>query len=75
VLFFHHSNFIPLKYVITEALTPLLISLALSSSRSILDMADTGSVGHGGSFWHLLAEVTPVDAPPLPTPCHANRIH
>jgi len=31
---------------------------ALASGRSILEPAETGSVRHGGRFWHLLTEVT-----------------
>jgi len=34
----------------------------------------TGSVRHGGGFWHLLTEVTPV-ALQLPKPCHINTMH
>jgi len=39
-----------LKHVITEALLPSLIALALASSRSVLELAGTGSIRHGGSF-------------------------
>jgi len=60
-----------LKYVITEALPPSLMGLALASSRSIVESAGTGSIRHGGSFWQLLTEATSA-APPLPKPCHAN---
>jgi len=49
-LLLHSSSFPLLKYVSTEALSPLLMSLALASSRSVLEPAGTGSVGHGGSF-------------------------
>jgi len=62
-----------LKYVITEALPLSLMGSALASSRSILEPARTGSVGHGGSFSQFLTEATPV-APLLPKPCHANPI-
>jgi len=45
------TGFFPLlKYVITEALPPLLIGLALASSVSVLEPAGIGSVKHGGSF-------------------------
>jgi len=64
--------FLPLlNYVITEALPPSLIGLALASSGSILELAGTGSIRHGGSFSQLLTEATPI-APPLPKPCHTN---
>ena len=39
-----------LKYVITEVLPPLLMGLALASSRSILELAGTGFIGHRASF-------------------------
>jgi len=60
-----------LKYVIAEALPPLLTGLALASGRSILELTGTGSVRHGESFYQLLTEATPI-ASPLPKPCHAN---
>jgi len=64
--------FLPLlKYVITEALPPSLIGLALASGRSILEPAGTGFIRHGGRFLQLLTEATTI-APPLPKPCHAN---
>jgi len=64
--------FLPfLKYVITEVLPPLLIGLALASSRSVLELAGTGFIRHGGSFSQLLTEATPA-VPLLPKPCHAN---
>jgi len=40
-----------LKYVITEALPPSLMGLALASGGSVLDPADTGSIGHRGCFY------------------------
>jgi len=55
-----------LKYVITEALPPLLMALALSSGGSLLEPAGIGSVRHRGSFQQLLTEATPV-APPTRT--------
>jgi len=36
--------------------------------------SSVGSVGHRGSFWHLLTEATPV-APLLLKPCRANPVH
>jgi len=64
--------FLPLlKSVITEALPPSLIGLALASGGSVLEPAGTGFTRHGGSFLQLLTEVTPI-APLLPKPCHAN---
>ena len=33
---------------------------ASASGGSVLDPAGTGSVRHGGSFWQLLTEATPV---------------
>ncbi|KAK4810648.1 hypothetical protein QYF61_007385 [Mycteria americana] len=55
------QQFLPLlKYVITEALPPSLMGSALASSGSVLEPA---GIGHGGNFWHLLTEATPV-APP-----------
>jgi len=64
LLFWSRFFFPLLKYVITEALPPLL--------RQPLAKAEL--MGHGGSFWHLLTEATPV-APPLLKPCHINPIH
>jgi len=53
--------FLPLlKYVITETLPPLLTGLALASGGSILELAGTGFIRHGGSFSQLLTEATPV---------------
>ena len=43
--------FLPLlKSVITEALPPSLTVLALASGGSVLEMAGTGFIRHGGSF-------------------------
>ncbi|KAM9616085.1 uncharacterized protein ACIBXB_020459 [Morphnus guianensis] len=67
-----------LRSVIPEVLPLSLMGSALSSSGSVLEPAGIGSVGHGGSFWHLLTESTPVappPPPPLPKPCHADPIH
>jgi len=36
------------------------MGLALASGRSVLELAGIGSAGHGGSFWQLLTEATPV---------------
>jgi len=66
------AGFFPLlRYVITEALPPSLMGLALASTRSILEPAGTGSTRHGGSFSQLLTEATPI-APLLPKPRHSN---
>ncbi|KAM6059669.1 uncharacterized protein LJ206_014270 isoform 2-T2 [Theristicus caerulescens] len=68
------EQFLPLlKYVIAEALPPSLMGSALASGESVLELAGTGSVGHGGSFWHHLTEATPA-ALWLPKPCHVNPI-
>jgi len=65
--------FLPLlKYVITELLPLSLIGLA--SGRSVLQPAGTGFIRHGGSFWQLLTEATPI-GPPLPKPFHGNPQH
>lgn len=32
---------------------------ALASHGSLLELADTGSAGHGGNFWKLITEATP----------------
>ena len=70
----HCRFFFPLlKHVIPEALPLSLMGSALASSRSILELAGIGSVRHGGSFWQVLTEATPL-APLLPKPCHANSI-
>jgi len=64
--------FLPLlKYVITEALPPSLVGLALASGGSVSEPAGTGFIRHRGSFSQLLVEATPI-APPLPKPCHIN---
>jgi len=70
-----HSSFSPLlNYVMPEVLPPSLMGLALASSGSVLDLAGTGSIKSGGSFWQLLAAATSV-APLLQIPCHANPIY
>lgn len=48
-----------LKYIITEAPLALLMGSALSNSRSVLELDETGSVRRVGSFWCLFAEGTP----------------
>jgi len=53
-----------LNDVIPEVLPPSLVGSALASSGSVLELAGFGSIGHGGSCWHLLTESTPA-APPL----------
>jgi len=64
--------FLPfLNYVIPEVLQSSLIGLALASSRSVLEPADTGFIRHGGSFSQLLTAATPI-APLLSKPCHTN---
>jgi len=65
--------FLPLlKSVIPKVLPPSLMALALARGGSVLELAGTGSVRHGGSFEQLLTEGTPI-AHPLPKPCHANQ--
>jgi len=49
-----------LKYVITEVLPPLPIVLPLASGGSILEVAGTGFIRHGGSFLQFLTEATPI---------------
>ena len=49
------------------------MGLALASGESVLELVGIGSIRHGGSFWQLLTEATPV-ASPLPKPCHANPV-
>ncbi|KAK4810752.1 hypothetical protein QYF61_007726 [Mycteria americana] len=41
-----------------------LIGSALASSKSMLELAGTVSIGHRGSLWHLFTEATPEAAPP-----------
>jgi len=62
-----------LKYVVPEALPPPLMSSALASSGSVLELAGIAAVRHRGIFSQLLTEATPV-AHPLPKPCHANLV-
>jgi len=57
--------FFLIKYVVSEALPPSLMGLTLANSRSVLEVAGTGFVGHGGSF-QLLTEATSV------APCYQN---
>jgi len=66
-LLLHRWFFSLLKYVITEVLPPSPMGSALASSRSVLEPAGIGSIGHQGSFQHLLTEATPVaPSPPVP---------
>jgi len=59
--FHHRFFFLPLpKYVITEVLPLSLICLALASGGSILELAGTGFIRHGGSFSQLPTEATPI---------------
>jgi len=45
--------------MLSQKVLPLsLMGLALASSGSVLELAGTGSVRHGGSFWQLLTEAT-----------------
>ena len=45
------ATFLPLlKYIITEALPPSLIGMALNSSGSVLELAGIGSAKYRGSF-------------------------
>ena len=62
-----------LKHPIPEALPPSLMGLALTSVRSALEPAGVGSIRHGGRFWQLLTEDTPI--PAFHPPCHANPLH
>lgn len=62
-----------LKYMIPEGLPPPLIDSALASSRCVLKLAGSGSVGHGGIFCQLLRVVTPVFLL-LPQPWHKNPV-
>ena len=52
-----------LKYLIAEMLPASLTGSALPSGGSVLEPTGTGSVRHGGSFWHLFIADTPA-APP-----------
>lgn len=52
---------------------PSLLGSALASDMSVLELAGTGSVRPGRSFWQLLKKSTPV-APLLPKPCHASLV-
>ena len=48
---FHCSFCLPLlEYVIPEALPPSLIGLALASGESVLELAVTGFIRHGGNL-------------------------
>ena len=49
----------------------MLIVLALASSGSILELAGTGFIRHGGSFSQRLTEAPPTTEP-LPKPCYQN---
>jgi len=55
-----------LKCITTEVLPPSLISLTVASDGPLLALAATGTIRHGGSFWHILTEATPV------VPCYQN---
>jgi len=61
-----HGVFLLLNCVIPEALPPLLMGSALASGGSVLEPAGIGSILHGGNFWQLLTEATPV------APCYQN---
>lgn len=47
--------------------------LALASGRSILEPADIGCTGHGGSFRQIVREVKPIALLP-PESCHTNSM-
>lgn len=49
-----------LNNVIPEVLSPLLLGSALARGWSLLETTGNGSLGHGGSFWHLLTEAMSV---------------
>ena len=50
-----------------------LTGSALGSGGFVLELAETGSVRHGGSPWsHLTADAPAASL--LPTPCHVNPI-
>jgi len=55
-----------LNYVIPEVLPPSLMGSALASGRSVLELADIGSVGYRDSFRQLLREAIPA-VPPTPS--------
>jgi len=58
-----------LNYVIPEMLPPLLMNSAFAS-RSVLEPAGIGSIGHRGSFQQLLTGATPIALPATKTlPC------
>jgi len=68
------QGFFPLlNNVIPEALTPLLVGLALASGGSFLEPAGIFCIGHNRSFWQLFVEATTV-APVLPKPCHTSPL-
>lgn len=54
-------------------LPPSLVGSALARSWSVLEPDGIGFARHGGIFWQLLTEATPV-APLLPKPGHKNPI-
>lgn len=58
-----------LNSVIPEVLLLSLMGSALASSGSAWKPAGIGPVGHRGSFWHLLREVTLIA-----TPCHCHAL-
>lgn len=67
------NSIFPVKYAIPQVQSASLMALA---SRSIWELAGTGSVRHGGSFQQLVTDgplephlPTPT---PLPKPCHAK---
>ena len=51
-----------------------LTGSTLASGGSVLELARTGSVWHGGISWSLLTASTPA-ATLLAKPCHVNPIH
>lgn len=44
---------------IPEAVPPLLLGFGLASRRTTLELAGSGSAGHGGSFQKCLTKATP----------------
>lgn len=62
-----------LESIISEGLPPLLMSSALASVGSILDLADIGFDRCSGSFWQLLREKISLLLC-LPKPCYANLV-